>query len=181
MMDNIVAIGVVQSPILFLKQTDKSLAKNVDSIRRGYLLKITKIGSRFHQAYYNGKTVYAKAGSVNLIFKNSYSHTDFLKDLGKILNFQEPRLMFENTVTLSTCHNQSHRLVTPVERYLKTLGYYSGLIEEDEGHLPLFGLKLEDAIKNYQDFFLRLPSDKQDGTLKAQSPIWKSLIESTLH
>lgn len=180
-MENVIAIGVVQTPFLFLKESDKSFAKNADRIRKGCMLQILKIGSRFHQAYYNGKTVYAKAGSLNLIFKTSYSHDDFLEDLNKILHSKEPKLLLEKTVTLSVFHNSGHRLVTPLERYLSALGYYQGRIEEAEGGLPLFGEKLAAAVRNYQDFYLHLPYNQQNGALTAGGMTWKALIESSLH
>lgn len=180
-MENIVALGIVIPGILSLKQTDKPFAKNAGCIRKGCMVKISKIGSRFHMAVYNNKIVYVKATGVDLILKNPYSHTDFLNDLGKILHFQEPKFMLESTVTLSVCRNTSHRLITPVERYLKTLGYYQGRIEEEDGEAPLFGPLLESAVKDYQAFYLHLPAMKQDGCLKACELTWKSLIESTLH
>lgn len=177
-MEDVVALGIVLPQILFLKQTDKPFAKNADSIRKGCMLQITKIGSRFHEAYYNGKTVYAKTGSLNLILKSSYSHADFLNDLKRILNFQDSRLLLEHTVTVSTLRNPNHRLVTPLERYLKTLGYYQGRIEEEEGEIPFFGEQLANAVKNYQDFYLHLSADKQDGVLTAQGNTWKCLMET---
>lgn len=180
-MENVVAIGVVISRNLSLKPTEKALGKSVDSLRRGCMLKITKVGSRCHMACHNGHTVYAKADCLDLIFKSLYSHADFQNDLTRILNFKEPQFMLENTVTLSAFRNPGHRLITPVERYLKTLGYYAGQIEDDNGEPPAYGQELEAAVKDYQRFYMQLSPDKQDGILTAHGPVWKSLIESPLY
>lgn len=180
-MENIVALGVVTSQSLSLRQTEKPFAKSTAKLRKGCMVKVIKIGSRSHAVFHNNQILYAKAGSLNLILKSQYSHADFLNDLSKSLHFQEPRLMWENTLTLSALQNSGHRLVTPLERFLKTLGYYQGQIEEDEGNSPVFGVQLEKAVRDYQAFYMLLPPGKQDGRLQAQGLTWKSLLCFSLH
>lgn len=179
-MKEIVAIGIVKFPFLFLKQTNQFFSKNEVKLKKGCMIHITKIGSRFHQVSYQSKTLYVKANRVNIILKNAYSHDDFLHDIGKILNFSDSKLFWENTITLSSSQNENHRLVTPVKQFLNSLGYDS-LGDDDSSSNPVYNEQLKQAVKDYQSFFLRLSKKRQDGTLKAQGPTWKSLIHFSLN
>lgn len=79
-----------------------------------------------------------------------------------------------NTVTVSRTKNRHHPVVTPLERRLKALGYYTGVIEADEGRSPSFGPGMETAVNAYQ----RKVNNKKnpDGEITAGQRMWKSLL-----
>ena len=78
----------------------------------------------------------------------------------------------KNTVTISKTKNRRHASVTPLERRLKTLGYYSGEIEADQGKTPCFGSGMESAVKAYQ----KDNGCISDGVITARNKTWKSLL-----
>ena len=79
-----------------------------------------------------------------------------------------------NTVTVSRSSHKYHAVVTPLERRLKALGYYSGEIEADKGEPPCFGLGMEEAVNAYQKEVLNYKSP--DGEVTAGKKAWKSLL-----
>ena len=76
------------------------------------------------------------------------------------------------TPTVSSKINRYHAIVTPLERWLKQLGYYDGDIEEDEGRTPEFGRGMKEAVKAYQ----RDNGCVVDGELTARNKTWKKLL-----
>ena len=85
--------------------------------------------------------------------------------------------MLKKTVTISVNKNRSHAIVTPLERYMKSLGYYTGKIEADEGKSPLFGNGMKKAIKLYQEHVVKAKEKYRDGILTARAATWKSLYK----
>lgn len=79
-----------------------------------------------------------------------------------------------NTVTVSKSSHKYHAAVTPLERRLKVLGYYTGEIEADKGEPPCFGKGMEAAVKLYQKNILGYKNP--DGVVTAKNKTWKSLL-----
>ena len=77
-------------------------------------------------------------------------------------------------MTVSRSSHKYHAVVTPLERRLKALGYYSGEIEADKGEPPCFGLGMEEAVNAYQKEVLNYKSP--DGEVTAGKKAWKSLL-----
>ena len=105
----------------------------------------------------------------------SYSYNDFLKDSAKVWKTLDKVDMIKKSVTISVSSNRTHNIVTPLERYMKSLGYYTGKIEEDEGKTPLFGNGMKKAIKLYQEHVVKAEEKYRDGILTARAATWKSL------
>lgn len=79
-----------------------------------------------------------------------------------------------NTVTVSRNSHKYHAVVTPLERRLKALGYYTGEVEADRGEPPCFGKGMEEAVNAYQKKVLDYRSP--DGEITARKKMWKSLL-----
>ena len=79
-----------------------------------------------------------------------------------------------NTVTVSRNSHKYHAVVTPLERRLKALGYYTGEVEADRGEPPCFGKGMESAVNEYQKTVLKY--QKADGEITARKKMWKSLL-----
>lgn len=77
-----------------------------------------------------------------------------------------------NTVTVSISKNRNHAVVTPLERYLKMLGYYSGAVEADSGKKPCFGTGMDTAVRTYQ----KDHGCTRDGEITAKMKTWKKLL-----
>lgn len=105
-----------------------------------------------------------------------YSLTDFRNDVCKILNVKTCKEAFEKTITISRKTNRYNVLVTPLERYMKSLGYYEGDIEADKGEMPIFGGGMETAIKTYQREVVKAIPKYQDGVLTKMGATWNVLL-----
>lgn len=92
---------------------------------------------------------------------------------GKDVDYIAGPVTLAHTVTLSAKKNKNHKMVTAVERYLKSLGYYNGKIEADLGKKPIFGSGMATAVKNYQ----RDNGCKVDGEITARNKTWKKLLK----
>lgn len=78
-----------------------------------------------------------------------------------------------HTITVSTSTNKFHSIVTPLERYLKQLGYYNGEIEADFGKTPIFGYGMKEAVMKFQQANnLKVV----DGIITAHANTWKKLL-----
>lgn len=107
---------------------------------------------------------------------NKYTHSQFIKDVCSILGVKDAKSALPKTVTISKTSNSSHKLVTPLERYMKSLGYYTGSIEADNGGTPSFGSGMESAIKKYQKNVVKASPANQDGVVTAKHATWKKLL-----
>lgn len=102
-----------------------------------------------------------------------YTINEFRAEVRSILKVNTNQQAFNNTVKISTLWNKHHDLVTPLERYFKAIGYYSGKVEADEGKKPDFGKGMKSAVEAYQrDNF----SFKPDGVLDAKGSTWRKLL-----
>jgi N-acetyl-anhydromuramyl-L-alanine amidase AmpD len=109
-----------------------------------------------------------------------YTFEQFVMDVqvaegqtGKWIDGIVGRKTYELTPTVSTKYNRHHAIVTPLERWLKQLGYYDGDIEEDLGLTPTFGNGMYEAVRAYQfdnDCVI-------DGVITARNKTWKELLK----
>ena len=107
-------------------------------------------------------------GSLSSPTSTSYSQKDFIKDVCSILEVSTAKKALEKTKTLSTCSNSKHALVLPVQKYLKSLGYYKKVCDRD------FGMGTKEAVDLYQSKVLKYT--KTDGEITAKQKMWKSLL-----
>lgn len=107
---------------------------------------------------------------------SKYTQAKFIKDVNSILGTKSAKAALEKTVTISASTNKSHKLVTPLERYMKELGYYTGSIEADNGKTPIFGGGMTAAIKKYQKNVVKATAKNQDGVITAKAATWKKLL-----
>lgn len=105
-----------------------------------------------------------------------YTLEDFRKDTMKILGVDDLQDAYLKTITISQNKNQRCALVTPLERYFKALGYYTGAIEADQGKAPLFGGGMKEATKKYQAEVVKAIPKYQDGVLSKGGATWKKLL-----
>ena len=108
----------------------------------------------------------------------TYTFKDFVTDVqratgAKVDGIPGPNTL-AHTITVSQKINRTHKVVTPLERYLKELGYYTGEIEADKGKTPIFGNGMENAVKQFQrDKGLKIV----DGIITAKANTWKKLLK----
>ena len=108
----------------------------------------------------------------------TYTFRDFVTDVQKATGAKVDGIPGANTlahtITVSQKINRTHKVVTPLERYLKELGYYTGEIEADKGKTPIFGNGMENAVKQFQrDKGLKIV----DGIITAKANTWKKLLK----
>lgn len=80
--------------------------------------------------------------------------------------------LLAKTVTVSKTKNKNHAVVTPLERYLKLLGYYLGKVEADSGNKPVFGSGMDDAVRKFQ----KDNGCVSDGEITARNKTWHKLL-----
>ena len=107
---------------------------------------------------------------------HKYNIDDFRSDVKAILHVNTCAEAFEKTITISTIWNKSNALVTPLERYFRSLGYYEGDIEADKGQRPWFGAGMKEATKKYQRNIVGSTGKNVDGVLTAKAQTWKKLL-----
>lgn len=110
--------------------------------------------------------------------KAEYKLSDFIRDSRDIWGVSataSAKEILAKTVTVSTAKNQSHPIVTPLERYMQALGYYTGSIEADTGKKPAFGNGMKKAVILYQANVAKAAPGNQDGILTAQGGTWRAL------
>ena len=106
-----------------------------------------------------------------------YSQAQFITDVCKILGVKTAKQALAKTVTISADSNKNHALVTPLERYMKLLGYYTGSIEADAGKKPSFGPGMTQAVKKYQTYVVKFTNIKNiDGVITGGKTTWKKLL-----
>ena len=105
-----------------------------------------------------------------------YSLQDFRADIRSILGVNTNQEAFNKTITISTIWNKNNALVTPLERYMRTLGYYLGEVEADQGKKPIFGNGMKEAIKLYQLMVVGSTGRNIDGVLTKKAQTWKKLL-----
>jgi peptidoglycan L-alanyl-D-glutamate endopeptidase CwlK len=107
-----------------------------------------------------------------------YSRKNFIIDIQAAIGSKQDGIVgsetLGNTITISRKVNKNHQAITPLERYLKALGYYSGSIEADGGKTPCFGSGMETAVNRYQKEVLYYK--KCDGEITKGKGMWRSLF-----
>lgn len=120
----------------------------------------------------------AATGAIQSVAATGYERTQFIMDVqaatGSKVDGKAGTETISNTVTVSKTVNRNHAVVTPLERQLKELGYYTGKIEADEGKTPCFGSGMETAVDAYQKQVLGYT--KTDGEITAKKKMWKKLL-----
>lgn len=84
---------------------------------------------------------------------SEYDQTAFIREMARSLGMQESatgKQVLNKTVTISTKTNRQHPCVTPLERYMKQMGYYSGAVEADLGRTPVYGNGMAKAAVMFQ-------------------------------
>lgn len=136
------------------------------------------IPEKFMQTWGDGKATTDAIQEINKVSSTGYERTQFIMDVqaatGSRVDGKAGSETIGNTVTVSRTKNKHHAVVTPLERRLKALGYYTGSIEADEGKTPCFGLGMEAAVNSYQKNVLGYKN--QDGEITAKKKMWKSLL-----
>ena len=138
--------------------------KNLNRVYNGKSRTWTKHG-RLPWVDYSGKPA---------AIPTRYTLESFRKDCRAILGVTTNAEACINTPKISTAKvNRHHALVTPLERIMKSTGYYTGKIEADEGEVPDFGSGMKKAVEAYQkDNF----SFKPDGVLSPNGATWNKLL-----
>lgn len=117
--------------------------------------------------------VESAGGTLTPAASTSYSETDFVKDIHKILGTSTAAQALSKTVTISRTANKTHALVLPVQKYLKATGYYTGTCDRD------FGSQTEAAVKKYQKEVVKATAKNQDGIITAKAATWKKMLGIT--
>jgi len=130
---------------------------------------------------YSGKNAAGGAAEGNTSAQGSaagYTQKQFILDVQKATGSNPDGISGDetigNTVTVSRNSHKYHAVVTPLERRLKALGYYTGEVEADRGETPCFGKGMESAVNEYQKTVLEY--QKTDGEITARKKMWKSLL-----
>lgn len=106
---------------------------------------------------------------------DTYTYNNFFSDSQTIWGKTAAADMLKKTVKVSTTCNRHHKIVTPLERYMSTLGYYSGTIEADSNKTPIYGNGMRKAIILYQTNVVKAVKKYRDGILDAGKATWKKL------
>lgn len=133
---------------------------------------------KFMATWGNGEAAASAVQAAGSVSPAGYERTQFIMDVqattGSVVDGKSGRETIRNTVTVSRTKNKHHAVVTPLERRLKALGYYSGAIEADQGKTPCFGAGMEVAVNAYQKNVLGYKNP--DGEITAGKKMWKSLL-----
>lgn len=105
-----------------------------------------------------------------------YTLDDFRADVRKILGVQTNIEAFNRTITISTVWNKHNDLVTPLEKYFKALGYYSGEVEAENGKKADFGGGMKEATRRYQKYVVGSSERNCDGVLTKRAQTWRKLL-----
>ncbi len=114
----------------------------------------------------------------NAVPEAAYGLADFIAESRNVWGVSATASVKEivaKTVTVSTAKNKSHTIVTALERYMQSVGYYTGSIEADRGKTPLFGNGMKKAVILYQANVVKAKARNQDGELTAGGATWKKL------
>lgn len=102
-----------------------------------------------------------------------YRHEDFVREVQMCLKagidgVAGPQTLGK-TVTVSKAKNRKHYVVRPLQKYLKSLGLYTGAFDGVAGTL------FDSAVRSYQVAVLKM--QKSDGEITARARMWKSLLK----
>ena len=105
-----------------------------------------------------------------------YTYNDFINDVMTILGVKTVQRAFGLAPTISTTVNRKHPLVTPLERYMTALGYYTGTIEADEQKTPVYGNGMKKAVIQYQREIVKNSEKNCDGIITKGQRTWRTLL-----
>ena len=135
---------------------------------------MNKVKSAYNKKAGSGSS--SSSSSTSSTTSSSYTRAKFIKDVNAILGTKTASSALAKTITISSATNKHHKLVTPLERYMKSLGYYDGDIEADKKQTPSFGSGMTAAIKEYQKNVVKATTKNQDGVISAKGATWKKLL-----
>lgn len=102
----------------------------------------------------------------------NYRHDDFVREVQICLKAGIDGVAgaqtLSKTVTISKSKNRKHPVVLPLQKYLKSLGLYTGSFDCVAG--PLF----ESAVRSYQVEVLKM--QKSDGEITAKARMWRRIL-----
>ncbi len=101
---------------------------------------------------------------------NTYTHTQFVKDVQKAIGAKVDGIAgtetLSKTVTISMFKNNTHSVISAVQKYLNSLTFNCGKVDGIAG--PLF----DNAVKKYQ----KANNCIADGEITSGNKTWKSLL-----
>lgn len=103
---------------------------------------------------------------------NKKAVNTFKDDLAKALKKPQSisaQELLEHTITVSTTKNKNSDTVTALERFLKSKGYYHGIIEADINKRPVFGNGMAKATALFQSEIVGLKHPDKEWTSKGKS------------
>jgi hypothetical protein len=134
---------------------------------------LNKVKTAYNKATKSTTTTSSSSSSSS---STKYTQNKFIKDVNSVLGTKTAKAAFNKTITISESTNKNHKLVTPLERYMKELGYYTGSIEADNGKTPSFGSGMTSAVKKYQKSVVKATAKNQDGIISAKGATWEKLL-----
>lgn len=101
----------------------------------------------------------------------TYSRKDFITALQKAISYKKTDGVADNGLliklpTVSTTVNSQHKVVKPLQKRLRHLGYYTSNIDGD------FGPKMKSAVEKYQKKYCKV----SDGIISKQGATWKKML-----
>lgn len=156
--------------------TDSKYLTSALYLKRGDIL--VRPGSHTVMVLEDGAYALGQSGCVQGL--DGYTQEQFVRDVQAILGANVdgkggPETL-SKTITVSMFRNRKHALVTPLERYMKALGFYTGEIEADVSKQPCFGNGMKAAVKQYQKDVVKASKKNQDGVISAGKRTWKCLL-----
>lgn len=133
------------------------------------LKQLYKSPAKFMATWGNGSVAINKSASKS---KTGYERTDFIVDvqeaIGAKVDGKAGSETLKKTVTVSATKNSKHKVVKPIQKRLKALGYDCGTAD------GIAGAKFTEAVKKYQKKVLGYKNP--DGEITAKGKTWKSLL-----
>ncbi len=103
--------------------------------------------------------------------KPVYDIYAFRAEVRNILKVGSNEEAFKKAPTISKIWNRKHALVTPLEKYFTSLGYYNGKIDQ------IFGNGMKNATMAYQKNVIKPKNPRHiDGELTKGGDTWKKLL-----
>lgn len=109
-------------------------------------------------------------GGTSVSADPEYTQEQFVRDVQKATGSKVDGVAGDetigNTITISAFVNYKHPVVIPIQKYLKTLGYYDGTID------GVFGKKTTKAVENLQ----KAIGANVDGEITRGNKTWRFLL-----
>lgn len=96
----------------------------------------------------------------------TYSKEEFIKDIQNVLGTRSAYRSYLASPKITKTYNNVHKCVMPIQKYLKAMGFYKGVVDGK------FGTLTEEAVREYQKKY----TFTVDGFLSAKGKTWKSLL-----